>query len=158
MTFQSPYLRWAAVLLARFGLSSAFLSAVADRFGAWGPPGVPGVAWGDFQHFVAYTGVLNPSAPRALLPLLAWSATVLEAGFGLALLIGLQTRLMALGSAVLLLCFAFDGVRTGWCARGVHPFGRERSGRGVAPRVFRRSRLSFDCGRCDGHLSGSSAR
>lgn len=107
MTLQAPYVRWAAVLLARFGLSSAFLSAVADRFGAWGPPGAPGVAWGDFQHFVRYTGILNPAAPEAVVPALAWLATVLEAGFGLALLIGLQTRLMALASALLLLCFAF---------------------------------------------------
>jgi uncharacterized membrane protein YphA (DoxX/SURF4 family) len=105
------------LLLARFGLSSAFLSAVADRFGAWGPPGAAGVAWGDFQHFVAYTGVLNPSAPAALVPVLAWVATVLEAGFGLALLIGLQIRTMALGSAVLLIAFA---VAMAWGPGGLH--------------------------------------
>jgi uncharacterized membrane protein YphA (DoxX/SURF4 family) len=107
MTFQSPFLRRAAVLLARFGLSSAFLSSVADRFGAWGPPGSASATWGDFQHFVAATAALNPSAPKALVPLLAWGTTVLEAGLGLALLIGLATRAMALGAAALLLIFAF---------------------------------------------------
>ncbi len=107
MILQSAALRRAALLVARFGLGSAFLSAVADRFGVWGPPGTPLVAWGDFQHFTAYTAALNPAAPAKLVPVLAWAVTVLEAGFGLALLIGLRTRAMALGSAILLLAFAW---------------------------------------------------
>ncbi len=46
-TFSSVFLRLA------LGLS--FLSAVADRFGWWGPFGHPNVAWGSFARFVAYT-------------------------------------------------------------------------------------------------------
>ena len=46
-----------------FGLS--FLSAVADRFGWWGPFGHPNVAWGSFARFLAYTARLNlVPAPR----------------------------------------------------------------------------------------------
>ena len=38
--------RFAATAL-RVALAAGFLSAVADRFGLWGMPGTPGVAWGD---------------------------------------------------------------------------------------------------------------
>jgi len=56
---------------------------------------------------VATTALLNPSAPNALVPVLAWGATVLETGLGLGLLMGLWARPMALASAALLLIFAF---------------------------------------------------
>ncbi len=36
-------------------LAAGFLSAVADRFGLWGPTGTPGVAWGGFDPFLVYT-------------------------------------------------------------------------------------------------------
>src|SRR5437899_12739196 len=36
-------------------LGASFLSAVADRFGLWGPHGAKNVSWGDFAHFVEYT-------------------------------------------------------------------------------------------------------
>ena len=42
-------------IFARLSLGFSFLSAVADRFGLWGPYGIPNVAWGDFGHFTAYT-------------------------------------------------------------------------------------------------------
>src|SRR5437016_11159934 len=42
-------------LFARFALGASFLSAVADRFGLWGPHGAKNVSWGDFAHFVEYT-------------------------------------------------------------------------------------------------------
>jgi hypothetical protein len=67
---RSIFLRWA--------LGSAFLSAVADRFGLWGAYGRPNVAWGDFAWFVAYTGELNWFAPAAILPALAWASTLAE--------------------------------------------------------------------------------
>ena len=35
-----------AVLLLRVALAVAFLSAVADRLGLWGPAGTGGVEWG----------------------------------------------------------------------------------------------------------------
>ena len=31
-----------AAIFLRFALAAGFLSAVADRFGLWGPPGTPG--------------------------------------------------------------------------------------------------------------------
>jgi Cu/Ag efflux pump CusA len=43
-------------LFARFALGASFLSAVADRFGLWGPHGAKNVSWGDFAHFVEYAG------------------------------------------------------------------------------------------------------
>src|SRR5204863_8325968 len=39
-----------ATLLLRIAIALAFLSAVADRFGLWGPPGKQGVSWGDLAH------------------------------------------------------------------------------------------------------------
>ena len=54
--------RFAAIAL-RVALAAGFLSAVADRFGLWGMPGTPGVAWGDWSHFLTYTGRLNGFFP-----------------------------------------------------------------------------------------------
>jgi putative oxidoreductase len=95
----------AAILLARWGLAAGYLAAVADRFGAWGRFGTPGVVWGDFQRFITQVESI-PLTPPAAAPVLAWLVTVLEASFGLSLLIGLRTRTMGLGSACLLLVFA----------------------------------------------------
>ena len=93
-------------VLLRLALGAAFLSAVADRFGQWGANGEPGVAWGDFAHFTAYTATLNWFAPEGLIPALAWAATVAEVALGLGLIFGLYTRASALLSALLLLLFA----------------------------------------------------
>jgi uncharacterized membrane protein YphA (DoxX/SURF4 family) len=98
-------LQWVTWCL-RVALSAAFLSAVADRFGFWGPPGAPHVAWGDFNHFVQYTARVNSFAPRALVPALAWAATIAEAALGLWLLVGIALRWAAYLSAALLLAFA----------------------------------------------------
>jgi hypothetical protein len=43
-----------AAWLLRLALAVSFLSAVADRFGLRGAPGDPGVAWGDWPHFLDY--------------------------------------------------------------------------------------------------------
>lgn len=93
-------------LLARLALSAAFLSAVADRFGLYGPPGTAGVAWGDFAAFTSFTALVNPHVPAGFIPALAWTATILEVLFGVLLTLGLLTRLAAIGSGVLLLVFA----------------------------------------------------
>jgi len=37
-----------AGLILRIVLGITMLSAVADRFGLWGAPGDPGVAWGNW--------------------------------------------------------------------------------------------------------------
>jgi len=96
--------KFASVFL-RIALAVAFLSAVADRFGLWGNPGDPGVAWGDFAAFTNYTAFLNPWAPEGFVPFLAWTATVVEAVFAIGLLVGFKTRWFASLSGVLLLVF-----------------------------------------------------
>lgn len=95
-----------AQLYARLSLGSAFLSAVADRFGLWGPPGAPNAVWGSFGRFVEYTVSVNPYAPPALVPALAIAATVCELLFGIALVLGIGTRYIAIASAILLAIFA----------------------------------------------------
>lgn len=90
----------------RLALGAAFLSAVADRFGLWGPPGKPNVSWGDFAHFKAYAGMVNSFMPARSIPVLAWLATIAETTFGIGLILGIYKRAMALGSAILLLLFA----------------------------------------------------
>jgi uncharacterized membrane protein YphA (DoxX/SURF4 family) len=90
----------------RLALGVTFLSAVGDRFGLWGQFGTPNVAWGDFARFTQYTRQLNPWAPVALVPALAWGATGAELVLGVTLLLGLFTKWSALVSGVLLLLFA----------------------------------------------------
>ncbi len=114
-------LRGYETLFARLALAAAFLSAVADRFGIWGPPGSANVAWGDFTSFGAYAAKINPWAPEALMPAIAWTATVLEVALALLLLAGYRTRWAAFGSGVLLLLFALGmtagtGIKTAFDA------------------------------------------
>ena|SRR5215813_1329329 len=97
-----------ATILARLGLGSSFLSAVADRLGLWGVYGSPHVAWGDFARFTAYTAKLNSFLPASCIPALAWTATYVEVALGIALLLGLFTRLTAFASGILLLLFGFS--------------------------------------------------
>jgi uncharacterized membrane protein YphA (DoxX/SURF4 family) len=95
-----------STVFLRFALALSFLSAVADRFGLWGAYGQPHVAWGDFGRFIAYTGKLNWFVPTILLPTLAWASTLAEILLGLALIVGLFTRIAALLSGMILLLFA----------------------------------------------------
>jgi uncharacterized membrane protein YphA (DoxX/SURF4 family) len=92
----------------RVALATAFLSAVADRFGLWGPFGTANVAWGDFERFAAYVGKLNWFVPAGLVPLVAWVSTVAELILGITPLIGLAMRLSARLSGLLLLAFALS--------------------------------------------------
>lgn len=93
-------------LFLRLAVAAAFLSAVADRFGLWGGPGSPRVAWGDMAHFIPYVAKLNWYLPSALIPAVAWIATALEIVLGTGLILGLGTRWLAWGSGALLLTFA----------------------------------------------------
>src|SRR6266571_2663591 len=95
-----------AEVYARIALGAAFLSAVADRFGLWGPYGKHGVAWGDFAHFIQYAGMVNSFLPARMIPLVAWLATIAETTFGLGLILGIYKRAVTLGSAMVLLLFA----------------------------------------------------
>jgi putative oxidoreductase len=90
-----------AVAYARIALGTAFLSAVADRFGLWGKYG----GWGNFANFEKYTAQVNSFMPASTIPVLAWGATVAELSFGIALIFGIWTRWVARGSAVLLFLF-----------------------------------------------------
>ena len=92
----------AAMLLLRVALAAGFLSAVADRFGLWGPAGTPGVAWGGFAPFLAYTGELLWVLPPAAVPAAGWAATVAEVVLAAGLVTGFRLRLVALLSAGLL--------------------------------------------------------
>ncbi|MGE5109219.1 MAG: DoxX family protein [Acidobacteriaceae bacterium] len=94
----------------RVALGIDFLSAVADRFGLWGPPGTPSVSWGNFHNFLAYTAKLNPWFPASWIPTIGWTATLCEACFGLALLLGYRTRMTAVLSGLLTMGFAFGMV------------------------------------------------
>lgn len=95
---------WSLIFL-RLALGASFLSAVADRFGLWGQAGARGVAWGNFQAFQEYTASLNWFVPAAVVPALAWSATILEIVLGICLIIGFRLKLAALGSGLLLSLF-----------------------------------------------------
>ncbi len=90
----------------RLGLAVGFLSAVADRFGLWGSPGTPNVAWGEWSAFVDYVATLNWFVPAPLIPALAWAATLAETLFALGLLVGWRLRWFALASGLLLLSFS----------------------------------------------------
>lgn len=90
------------ILYARLALGAAFLSGIADRFGLyWGR----NVGYGNFQGFVQYTAKVNSFMPSSTIPFLAWAATAAEFSLGLGLVLGLWTRWMAYGTAILLVLF-----------------------------------------------------
>jgi hypothetical protein len=95
-----------AAVFLRFALAAGVLSAVADRFGLWGPAGTPGVAWGGFDPFLAYTGKLLWFMPADLVRTAGWAASVLEGALAVGLLAGFQVRAFALASGLLLTLFA----------------------------------------------------
>jgi uncharacterized membrane protein YphA (DoxX/SURF4 family) len=95
-----------AAVFLRLALAAGFLSAVADRFGLWGPAGTPGVSWGAFAPFLAYTGQLLWFLPASLVPAAGWTATVLELALAIGLLVGVRLRAVALATGVLLSVFA----------------------------------------------------
>src|SRR5690606_35378448 len=86
----------------KIALSSALLSAVADRFGFWGEVGAGGVVWGNFASFTAYTGILAPWAQGVFLDILSWFVTALEVLLGILLLTNFRQREVAFISGSLL--------------------------------------------------------
>ncbi len=101
----STRLQKTAALFLRLALAAGFLSAVADRFGLWGPPGAAEVAWGKFDAFLAYTGKLLWYLPGGLIPAAGWAATVFETVLAVGLLVGIRLQAFAFASGVLLLLF-----------------------------------------------------
>jgi putative oxidoreductase len=91
-----------APLLLRLALGVTLLSAVADRFGIWGPPGAATVAWGDWTHFVAYTAKVNSFLPSSFAPALAVIATAAEGLLGIAFILGIFRRNVAFAGAMTL--------------------------------------------------------
>ncbi len=104
--------RWVATI-ARLLIGIAFVENVIDRLGFIGPPGAPGVSWGDFRHFIEYTAQVNAFAPAAIIPALAVLATIAEGTFGVTMLLGVRVRRASVGSALLLFTFATAMVLSG---------------------------------------------
>jgi len=101
MTLIHHLQRWAP-RYARIAIAAAFLSAVAGRFGLW----TGQIRWDAFERFMARTAELNAWAPGFMIPVLAWSATILETTLALALIAGIAVRWAAFGAAGLLAWFA----------------------------------------------------
>ena len=98
----------AAKWFLRVAIAAGFLSAVADRFGLWGPPGAANIDWGAWKPFVDHTRLLTFYLPESLAPFAAIFATLAEAVLGVWLLVGWRTRVAAYASAALLLTFALS--------------------------------------------------
>ena len=92
-------------LFLRFGIGIGFLSAVADRYGLW-PAEVS--AWGNWESFLEYTKLINPIIPETLIPVFGAIATGAEILFGVCLIIGFKTELVAKLSGFLMLIFALS--------------------------------------------------
>ena len=93
--------RRAIVMYSRVALGSAFLSAVASRFGLWDGS----LDRAHFQNFLKYAAAVNSFMPAACVPFLAWSATIAETVLGIALIVGIRLRLTAFCASVLLALF-----------------------------------------------------
>jgi putative oxidoreductase len=89
-----------APIYARVALASAFLSAVAARFGLWRDRGPHPVA-----QFIQYTAEVNSFLPGSFAPFLALAATVAETTLALLLIAGFKPRWTGLASAILLALF-----------------------------------------------------
>ncbi|WP_423488904.1 hypothetical protein [Mycobacteroides sp. PCS013] len=87
----------------RVSLATAFLSAVADRFGWWAPLGQG--SWGSMGAFAAYTHQLVPFASGWLLSVIVWASTAAEVILGFLLLIGWRPKLVGAATCLLLIMF-----------------------------------------------------
>lgn len=111
-------------IFLRLALGVTFLTAVADRFGLCGQFGTPNVAWGEFGRFTQYTGQLNPWAPAALVPGLAWAATAAEMSMGTGIKSALNASVFSAAAAAFALAvlgpgpWSVDGLRRGSPTRG----------------------------------------
>ena len=87
----------------RLSLAAAFLSAIADRFGWWGPFGQSN--WGSMDRFVEYAHQLVPFASGWVLTVIVWGTTATEATLGVLLLTGWHPKLVGAASCVVLIVF-----------------------------------------------------
>jgi uncharacterized membrane protein YphA (DoxX/SURF4 family) len=95
-----------AQLYLRLALGIGFLLPVLDRTGCLGPAGQHFVSWGTWDSFLNYTHLLLPFLSKSASDILGWIATIAEVLFGIFLIIGYKTRLVAKGSFLLTLIFA----------------------------------------------------
>lgn len=93
-------------LFLRLALGISYLWFVADRLGFLGAPGSPHVGWGDWIHFFQYASQVLSFIPSVFVHFFAVLATVGEFTFGFLLVIGLFTRMAAIGSGLLSFLFA----------------------------------------------------
>ncbi|HEY5823438.1 MAG TPA: DoxX family protein [Cyclobacteriaceae bacterium] len=87
-------------LLLRFALAATYVSAYSSRINLFGghPDG--------WERFLKYASDVNSYAPESIKTFLAITATVLEISISILLVIGFQTRKIAVASGVLTLFFA----------------------------------------------------
>ena len=93
-------------LFVRLAVATAFLSAVADRLGLWGPPGSQYASWGDWENFLIYSNKLNFYVPEYIGEIMAILATVLEVILAILLIVGYKIKASAIASGGLLVIFA----------------------------------------------------
>jgi hypothetical protein len=67
--YYKDWAKGAAEWSLRVTIAAGFLSAVADRFGLWGPPGAANIDWGGLEalrrsHEIA--DILSSAKPRAI--------------------------------------------------------------------------------------------
>jgi|SRR5579872_6077237 len=105
-TVPTPGPSYLAAAFLRCALGAGLLSAVADRWGLWGPPGTPHVSWGNYNNFLLYTAKLNPWCPTSCIPPLGALVTIAEAGLGVLLIFGFMTRVTAFLNGMMGLAFA----------------------------------------------------
>jgi uncharacterized membrane protein YphA (DoxX/SURF4 family) len=91
--------------ILRLALGAGFVLPVMDRLGLLGPPGAPNVSWGDWKHFIEYNHTLIPFASHSMTNVLGIIATTAESVFGVCLILGFKTRIVALGAAFLTFTF-----------------------------------------------------
>ena len=87
----------------RLSLATAFLSAVADRFGWWEAFGQG--SWGSMGAFADYARQLVPFASGWSLTVNAWAATATEATLGVLLLTGWRPKLVGTATCLVLTVF-----------------------------------------------------
>ena len=89
-------------LFLRLAVSTAMLSAVADRFGLWA---AKISVWGNMDNFLRHTQSILPYFPTSLANAGGSIVTILEIAFSVCLLLGFKTELVAKLSGALIACF-----------------------------------------------------
>jgi hypothetical protein len=79
----------AAMVYARVALGTAFLSAVAGRFGIWDRS----VDWAHFERFMRRTAEVNAFMPAVTIPFLAWALLLAMFAMAMAVSTGIKPPL-----------------------------------------------------------------